>query len=148
MPRTRGRDTWTGPRPRWTNRPARSTWWCASPTRSRAVGRSPPEGDGAEAEDGPGGPPLLVGQFVEVRIAGAAPERYFTVPRSALRTGNEIWALRQDTLVTIVPVGVLQRADELVYVTGGLAEGQAVVLSGLQFATEGMVVRTSADGPG
>lgn len=106
------------------------------------------EGDGAEAEDGPGGPPLLVGQFVEVRIAGAAPERYFTVPRSALRTGNEVWALRQDTLVTIVPVGVLQRADELVYVTGGLAEGQAVVLSGLQFATEGMVVRTSADGPG
>lgn len=106
------------------------------------------EGGGAEAEDGPSGPPLLVGQFVEVHIAGAAPERYFTVPRSALRTGNEVWALRQDTLVTIVPVGVLQRADELVYVTGGLAEGQAVVLSGLQFATEGMVVRTSADGPG
>ena len=73
-----------------------------------------PEGDVAEAEDGPSGPPLLVGQFVEVRIAGAAPERYFTVPRSALRTGNEVWALRQDTLVTIVPVGVLQRADELV----------------------------------
>ena len=107
-----------------------------------------PEGDGAETEDGPGGPPLLVGQFVEVRIAGAAPGRYFTVPRSALRTGNEVWALRQDSLVTIVPVGVLQRADELVYVTGSLAEGQAVVLSGLQFATEGMVVRTSADGPG
>ncbi len=107
-----------------------------------------PEGDGAEADDGPSGPPLLVGQFVEVRIAGASPERYFTVPRSALRTGNEVWALRQDTLVTIVPVGVLQRADELVYVTGALADGQAVVLSGLQFATEGMVVRTSADGPG
>lgn len=106
------------------------------------------DGDGAELEDGPRGPPLLVGQFVEVRIAGAAPERYFTVPRSALRTGNEVWALRQDTLVTIVPVGVLQRADELVYVTGALAAGQAVVLSGLQFATEGMVVRTSADGPG
>ena len=105
-------------------------------------------GDGAEAEDGAGGPPLLVGQFVEVRIAGAAPEGYFTVPRSALRTGNEIWALRQDTLVTIVPVGVLQRADELVYVTGSLDNGQAVVLGGFQFATEGMVVRTGADGPG
>ena len=101
--------------------------------------------DGEEVADGP---PLLVGQFVEVRVAGAAPERYFTVPRSALRTGNEVWALRQDTLVTIVPVGVLQRADELVYVTGSLADGQAVVLSGLQFATEGMVVRTSGDGPG
>ncbi len=106
--------------------------------------------DGAEAmpDDAPSGPPLLVGQFVEVRIDGATLEPYFTVPRSALRTGNEIWALRQDSLVTIVPVGVLQRADELVYVTGELAAGQAVVLSGIQFATEGMVVRTSADGPG
>ena len=105
-------------------------------------------GDGAPAAGGPAGPPLLVGQFVEVRIDGAAPERYFTVPRAALRTGNEIWALRQDTLVTIVPVAVLQRADEVVYVTGALADGQAVVLGGLQFATEGMVVRSSADGPG
>ena len=108
-----------------------------------------PEGGAADGtDDGRSGPPLLVGQFVEVRIEGAAPEPYFTVPRSALRTGNEVWALRQDTLVTIVSVGVLQRADELVYVTGALEGGQAVVLGGLQFATEGMVVRTSADGPG
>ena len=105
-------------------------------------------GSDAAADDGPTGPPLLVGQFVEVRIEGAAPERYFTVPRAALRTGNEVWALRQDSLVTIVPVGVLQRADELVYLTGALADGQAVVLSGIQFATEGMVVRTSTGGPG
>ena len=105
------------------------------------------EGDGAET-DGSRGPPLLVGQFVEVRIAGAAPDRYFTVPRAALRTGNEIWALRQDTLVTIVPVDVLQRADQHVYVTGSLTEGQTVVLTGIQFATEGMVVRTGDDGPG
>ncbi len=106
-------------------------------------------GGGSGAMEGEGnGPPLLVGQFVEVQIQGATPERYFTVPRSALRTGNEVWALSQDTLVTIVPVRVLQRADELVYVTGELAAGQAVVLSGLQFATEGMVVRTGADGPG
>ena len=105
-------------------------------------------GAGASSDDGRGGPPLLVGQFVEVRIEGAAPEQYFTVPRAALRTGNEVWALRQDTLVTIVPVGVLQRADELVYVTGPLVGGQAVVLTGLQFATEGMVVRTGAAGPG
>ncbi len=108
------------------------------------------EGDDSETapENGGSGPPLLVGQFVEVRIDGAAPEPYFTVPRSALRTGNEIWAVRQDSLVTIVPVGVLQRADALVYVTGNLEDRQAVVLGGIQFATEGMVVRTSAQGSG
>ena len=39
--------------------------------------------------------------------------------------------------MTIVPVRVLQRFDDTVYVTGGLREGQEVVLSGIQFATEG-----------
>ena len=89
-----------------------------------------------------GGPPLLVGQFVEIRIEGVAPERYFTMPRAALRTGNEVWALRPDNTVTIVPVEVLQRSDETVYVTGAIEDGQPVVVSGLQFATDGMVVRT------
>ena len=92
------------------------------------------------------GPPLLVGQFVEVRINGVAPERYFTVPRAALRTGNEVWALRGNNLVTIVPVQVLQRSDDVVYVTGALEADQAVVVSGIQIATEGMVVRTGDGG--
>ncbi len=92
------------------------------------------------------GPPLLVGQFVEIRIEGVAPERYFTVPRAALRTGNEVWALRPDNTVTIVPVEVLQRSDETVYVTGALEDGQPVVVSGIQFATDGMAVRTGDGG--
>ncbi|MDE2752866.1 MAG: efflux RND transporter periplasmic adaptor subunit, partial [Gemmatimonadota bacterium] len=86
-------------------------------------------------------PPLLVGQFVEVQIDGASPERYFAIPRAALRTGNEVWALRGGNLLTIVPVRVLQRADEVVYATGGLEDGQEVVVSGIQNATEGMAVR-------
>ncbi|MDE2784657.1 MAG: efflux RND transporter periplasmic adaptor subunit [Gemmatimonadota bacterium] len=90
-------------------------------------------------------PPLLVGQFVEVQIDGASPERYFAIPRAALRTGNEVWALRGGNLLTIVPVRVLQRADEVVYATGGLEDGQQVVVSGIQIATEGMAVRTGVE---
>ena len=90
-------------------------------------------------------PPLLVGQFVEVQIDGAAPERYFAIPRAGLRTGNEVWALRGGNLVTIIPVRVLQRADEVVYVTGGLEAGQEVVVTGIQIATEGMAVRTGVE---
>ncbi len=99
------------------------------------VGGRPGENGGAA------GPPLLVGQFVEVRIDGSAPGRYFTLPRAALRAGNEVWALTQDTLVTIVSVRVLQRIDDTVYAAAPLADGQAVVLGGLQFAIEGMAVR-------
>ena len=86
-------------------------------------------------------PPLLVGQFVEVEIAGVAPEEYFRIRRLALQPGDEVWAVRGDAL-TIVPVRVLQRSDDNVFVTGGLQDGQETVIAGVQFATEGMRVRT------
>lgn len=106
-------------------------------------GGTPADEDGASTtRSGAPGPPLLVGQFVDVRIDGVAPERYFAVPRAALRTGNEVWAVRGGTTITIVPVRVLQRIDDVVYVTGGLEDGQRVVVSGIQIATEGMQVRS------
>lgn len=102
-------------------------------------------GDGTGGAASPAGsaPPLLVGQFANVEISGIAPEAYFRVRRLGLRPGNEIWAVEDDA-VTIVPVRVLQRYDDTVYVTGGLEGGQDVVLGGIQFATEGMRVRTAA----
>ncbi len=93
------------------------------------------------------GVPLLVGQFVEVRIEGIQPERYFLVPREALRSGNELWALRAEdaddggSQVTIVPVHVHQGVDDTVFVGGALVPGQALVTGGIEYATEGMRVR-------
>lgn len=117
----------------------------------RPMAGGTPVGDDMPGDGDGGGnatreaPPLLVGQFVEVRIDGVSPERYFAIPRAALRTGNEVWALRGGNLVTIIPVRVLQRADEVVYVTGGLEAGQEVIVTGIQIATEGMAVRTGAE---
>ena len=91
------------------------------------------------------GPPLLVGKFVEVEIDGLAPEEYFRVRRPALRPGNEVWVVDNDT-VRIVPVHVLQRSDNEVFLTGALEADQAVIIGGIQLATEGMPVRTDAGG--
>ena len=87
-------------------------------------------------------PPLLVGKFVEVEIEGLAPERYFRIPRSALQPGNEVWVIGDEQRVGIVPLQVLQRGNDEIFVTGALEEGQAVVTGGIQFATEGMRVRS------
>ena len=100
-----------------------------------------------EAGEDPGSsagspPPLLVGQFANVEISGIAPQEYFRIRRLGLRPGNEVWAVDGEA-VTIVPVRVLQRFDDTVYVSGGLLDGQEVVLTGIQFATEGMRVRTA-----
>ena len=89
-------------------------------------------------------PPLLLGEFVEVEITGVAPETFFRAPRAALQPGNELWVVDPGGRVSIVPVQVLQRADDEVFVTGGLESGQAVITGGIQFAVEGMVVSTKA----
>ena len=91
------------------------------------------------------GPPLLLGEFVEVEITGVAPENYFRAPRAALQPGNELWVVNLGKRVGIVPVQVLQRADDEAFVIGDLESGQAVITGGIQFATEGMRVRTEAD---
>ena len=109
-----------------------------------AGGSSMSTGAGGEAAER-AGPPLLVGKFVEVEIDGIAPEEYFRVRRAALRPGNEIWLARND-VVHIVPVQVLQRSDDEVFLTGALEAGETVIVGGVQVATEGMPVRTGAGG--
>ena len=91
-----------------------------------------------------GSPPLLVGKFVDVEIQGLAPQSYFRVRRAALQPGNEVWTVDDNGAVTIVPVRTLQRGDDEVYITGSLEDGQAVITGGIQFATDGMLVRTGA----
>lgn len=92
-------------------------------------------------------PPLLVGKFAEVAIEGLAPSDYFQVRRAALQPGNEIWAVDRDGTVRIVPVRVLQRGNDEVFVTGALNRGETAIISGLQFATNGMAVRIAGAAP-
>ncbi len=99
-----------------------------------------------DADPGAGGPPLLVGKFVDVELEGIAPDAWFRIRRPALRPDNEVWVVRDDR-VTIVPVTVLQRADDEVYVTGALEPGDAAVVGGLQVGTDGMEVRTASAQP-
>ena len=103
-------------------------------------------GDPTDGNASPGSsPPLLVGEFVEVQIEGLVLERYFKVPRASLKPGNEVWMVKAG-VVKLVPVRVLQRADDEVFVTGSLEHGLAVITGGVQFATEGMPVQTETDG--
>lgn len=96
------------------------------------------EGDrGAPASS----PPLLVGQYADVVIEGRSLDEYAIVPRSALRPGDVVWAVRADSTVRIVPVRTLQTVDQRVFVVGDLADGELVVTRGVRIATDGMRVR-------
>lgn len=104
------------------------------------------DSDGGDAEPDSGGPPLLVGKFVDVELEGIAPDAWFRIRRPALRPGNEVWVVRNDKL-RIVPVEILQRLDDDVYVTGDLEAGEQVVVGGIQVGTDGMEVRTARAQP-
>ena len=88
-------------------------------------------------------PPLLVGKFAEVDIEGLAPDRYFRIRRAALQPGDEVWSVRRNGTVRIVPVRVLQRLDDEVFVTGALDPAERAIVGGIRFATDGMAVRAS-----
>ena len=91
------------------------------------------------------GPPLLVGMFVDAHIDGQIAEPFFRVDRAALRPGNDIWVIRENA-VRIVPVHVLQRSDDVAFVTGALVADELAIVGGLEFAIDGLPVRTEADG--
>ena len=94
-------------------------------------------------EDAPPGPPLLLGSFVEARIVGEVPVPFARIPIAALRPGNEIWVVREGRL-RILPVRVIQRSDEIAYVTTqSLAAGGRIVTSTLRAPTDGMRARVA-----
>jgi len=115
------------------------------------VVRVPNPLSGGESAVGTGAstaPPLLVGGYAEVEIAGIEVEDYTRIPRSALRPGDEVWAVEGGSILRIVPVEVLQRSGESVLVRGALSDGQPVVIGGVSIASDGMAVRmmTREDG--
>ncbi|UEM24704.1 efflux RND transporter periplasmic adaptor subunit (plasmid) [Skermanella mucosa] len=105
--------------------------------------------DGSEPLVSP--PPLLVGSYATVEIEGRPPERYLTIPASALRRGDSVWALaRADqpdrARLRIVEVDVILRDGDTVQVKADrLPDGVLLVTSTVEAPTDGMLVRTSAE---
>ncbi len=80
--------------------------------------------------------PLLLGSFVELRIEGSTALGV-ELPRSALADGQVWLADGQDRLAG-AEVTVGWSDDASVYITGGLEEGDRVVLTPLSYPVEGM----------
>ncbi|MDH3210739.1 MAG: efflux RND transporter periplasmic adaptor subunit [Burkholderiaceae bacterium] len=83
--------------------------------------------------------PLLLGAFVDARIAGRELEQVFRLDPAWL-DGSRAWAVRDDRL-RAVDVQVLHRGDSAVLVRGSLRPGERIVSSLLPSAVEGMRVR-------
>ncbi len=86
-------------------------------------------------------PPLISGLFVAVEFASAPPVGSVTIPRRALRPGNLVWILDQDDRLRIREVTTLHAGEDNVVLASGLAPGERLITSNLQYVVDGMLLR-------
>jgi len=85
--------------------------------------------------------PLAVGLFVKAEIAGRLAHDVVTLPRSALREGDQVAVVDPDDRLRLRDVEVLRTDREQVLVKSGLAAGERVSVSSLEAVVDGMKVR-------
>ena len=91
-------------------------------------------------------PPLVPGMFVEIDIKGRMIDKVIRVPRFAIRNGGEVWIEKEGEL-KIVKVEILRMDRDNAYISGGLLDGDVVIVSPLDIVTDGMKIRTNILGP-
>jgi RND family efflux transporter MFP subunit len=93
-------------------------------------------------------PPLLIGEYVKVKIEGHAMERVFRIPRTALRENEKIWIAGDDGLLQVRKVSIFWRDIHHVFLEKGLNAGERLIVSDLAVAVEGMAIRIGNTDPG
>ena len=88
----------------------------------------------------PNAPALLANSYVKVTIDGRAVNDSVMIPSTALRVGNQVW-VDQDGSLSLRTVEVIHRDQEILYVRAPDLAGQAVIVSSLDGARDGMPVR-------
>ena len=89
-------------------------------------------------------PPLTVGMFVDVAIAGRTVDGVRVLPRAALRQGDRVWAVGRDGVLHIRPARVVRALEDEVLSYIDLAPEERVIVSQLSGVTDGMQVRLAA----
>ncbi len=85
-------------------------------------------------------PRLLLGAYVEVILEGRPMPGAFEIPRSALHHGDVLWLMRANGTLEIRPVDVGWKNRETVLIRDGVEAGEALIITSLSFASDGMAV--------
>lgn len=91
------------------------------------------------------GQPLPVGTFVSALIEGSQAEDIIRVPRSVVRGTDELLFVDSDDKLAIRNVEIVRSDANFVYISGGAAPGERVVVTVLESAINGLSVRTAQE---
>lgn len=86
-------------------------------------------------------PPVLVDSYVRVEIEGKTLPKVFPVSRDYLRDGDNVWIMDGDDRLRIVPVNVVFRDKDTVYLSNGLHPGDRIVTTDISAPVDGMLLR-------
>jgi RND family efflux transporter MFP subunit len=90
-------------------------------------------------------PPLIEGMFVDVVFESMPPAGAVVIPRSALRPNDQVWVIDPKGGLDIRSVEVARAGVDQAIIANGLAAGERVCTSNLQYVTHGMPVRVAGD---
>lgn len=85
---------------------------------------------------------LAAGSFVNIVIQGKRLEDIFVIPRSAFRDNSTVWTIDNENMLKIKNVDVLRLERDRVIISGGIDNGDMIVLTNLSGAADGMKLRT------
>lgn len=84
---------------------------------------------------------LTVGMFVHAKVQGALKQNIYVLPRTALRSSNELLLVDKEGRLQSRRVGVLRLYQDQVYIKSGLNDGDQVNISAVNTFIEGMQVQ-------
>ena len=85
--------------------------------------------------------PLLIGEYVRVKILGRKLDGVFQIPRTALRDNSSVWIMKENNILEIRKVHPVWRDADVVLLKDDLKPGEQLIVSDLAAPVEGMTVR-------
>lgn len=85
--------------------------------------------------------PLLIGEYVRVKILGRKLDNVFQIPRTAFKDNSSIWIAGENQTLEIRKVRPVWRDADLVLLQDGLKPGEQLIVSDLPAPVQGMSVR-------
>jgi hypothetical protein len=85
---------------------------------------------------------LRFGTFVRAEIAGLQVSDVIPLPRHVVRGKNQVLVMDDENRLRVRTVEVARAGTDLVYVAGGLEEGEQVVMTAIDVPVDGMLLRT------
>ena len=89
--------------------------------------------------------PLFIDAYVRVQLEGRTLENVYVVPRTALRDGDRVWLIDAESRLVVRAVDVARWSAEEVFVRGGLAPEERLIVSRIASPVPGMALQVRGE---